>query len=70
MTIVPPARPAVIICDDLPADYVRRMLGHRIDRDTAIFSRADALREAERGRNHDPNQHRPDGRPRRGRADR
>ena len=44
MTIIPSPQPGLIICDDLPADYVRFLYGNRIDRETMVFSRSDALR--------------------------
>ena len=54
-----------LITDDLPADYVRRMLGHRIDGDAVVFSRSDAVNQAAR---RTPKQHQPRGRPPRERA--
>jgi hypothetical protein len=60
----------IIISDDIPSAYLRRLLGHRVDHDTAVFSRVDALRQAEAGnrRNANPKQSHPHGRPRRGRT--
>ena len=57
-----------VISDDIPEAYLRRLLGHRVDRDTVVFSRSDALREAEAGnrRNANPKRFRLHSRPRRG----
>jgi hypothetical protein len=64
------ARRPFVSSDDLPEAYLRRLLGDRLDRDAAVFSRSDALREAARHRKPDPKRNHPLGRTRRGRADR
>ncbi len=72
MTIVPPPRVGVIICDDLPEAYVRFLYGNRIDRAAVVFSRSDAMRAAEaepRGNGYSKQYH-PHGRPHCGRAGR
>jgi len=59
----------VIVSDDLPEAYLRRLLGNRIDYDAAVFSRSDALRVAESRQRRSQSKHlRLLGRPRRGPA--
>ena len=64
-----PRRP-IIVSDDIPAEYLRRLLGRRINRETVVFSRSDALREAEAEspRTQTSGQQQPHGRPHRGQA--
>jgi len=63
-------RRPLIVSDDIPAAYLHRLLGKRLDPDTVVFSRSDAVRaaEAKRRRNPIPEQHHPHGRSRHGRA--
>jgi hypothetical protein len=69
MSVMTRARHPMVMSDDLPEAYLRRLLGDRIDHDAAVFSRVDALRQAEGERRRNPNSnHDPHRRPRRGRG--
>jgi hypothetical protein len=57
-----------VTSDDLPEAYLRRLLGHRLTPDAAVFSRSDALQQAEREQRRKslPKHYRLHGRSRRG----
>ena len=63
-------RPVIIISDDIPSEWLEFQLRGQNRMRAEIWSRSDALREAEakRHRDPDPKQNHPQSRPRRGSA--